>query len=105
MRSTTHAKYRCQYRMVFVPGYRQKEAYPFHIYIIVSIPPYLSLAQFIGFLKGKSSLMIFDRYADLKYRYESGNFWHRRYYVDTAGCKKAIAEYMRTQLEEGCASG
>lgn len=85
-------KYRCQYRVVFAPEYRRKEACPVHIHMLMSIPLYLSLAQFIRFLKGKSSLMVFDRHADLKYRYEPGNFWRRGYYVDTAGRKKAIAE-------------
>lgn len=69
--------------------------------MLVSIPPYLSIAQFMGYLKGKSSLMIFDRHANLKYRYGSRNFWSRGYYVDTVGRnKKVIAEYIRAQLEE-----
>lgn len=61
-----------------------------HIHMLVSIPPYLSVAQLMGFLKGKSSLMIFDRHANLKYKYGSRNFWCRGYYVDTVGRNKKI---------------
>ena len=129
IRSTAHSKYRCQYHIVFAPKYRRKEIYgtlkkdigqilrklceqkdveiieaeacPDHIHMLVSIPPHISIAQFMGFLKGKSSLIIFDRHANLKYKYGSRNFWARGYYVDTVGRnKKAIAEYIRHQLEE-----
>ena len=129
IKSTAHSKYRCQYHIVFVPKYRRKEIYgqlrrdigeilwrlceqkgveiieaeacPDHIHMLVSIPPYLSIAQFMGYLKGKSSLMIFDRHANLKYKYGSRNFWCRGYYVDTVGRnKKVMAEYIRAQLEE-----
>ena len=69
--------------------------------MLVIIPPYLSVAQFMGFLKGKSSLMIFDRHANLKYKYGNRNFWCRGYYVDTVGKnKRIIEEYTRNQLEE-----
>ena len=69
--------------------------------MLVSMPPYLSVSQFVGFLKGKSALMIFDRHANLKYKYGSRHFWCRGYYVDTVGKnEKKIAEYIRTQLEE-----
>ena len=69
--------------------------------MLVSIPPHLSVAQFVGYLKGKSTLMIFDRYANLKYKYGSRHFWCRGYYVDTVGKNKsAIAEYIRNQLVE-----
>ena len=72
-----------------------------HIHMLVSIPPHISIAQFMGYLKGKSSLMIFDRHANLKYKYGSRHFWCRGYYVDTVGRnKKIIAEYIRDQLEE-----
>ena len=72
-----------------------------HIHMLISIPPYISIAQFMGFLKGKSTLMIFDRHAHLKYKYGSRSFWCRGYYVDTVGRnKKAIAEYIRKQLED-----
>ena len=73
--------------------------------MLVSIPPHISIAQFMGYLKGKSSLMIFDRHANLKYKYGSRNFWCRGYYVDTVGRnKKVIAEYIRDQLEEDYAA-
>ena len=64
-------------------------------------PPYLSVAQFVGYLKGKSSLMIFDRHANMKYKYGNRHFWCRGYYVDTVGRnKERIAEYIRNQLQE-----
>lgn len=69
--------------------------------MLVSIPPKLSVAQFMGYLKGKSSLMIFDRHANLKYKYGNRKFWCREYYVDTVGRnKKKIQEYIRDQLRE-----
>ena len=129
IRSSSHSKYRCQYHIVFAPKYRRKEIYgqikrdigeilrklcnqrdvviieaeacPDHIHMLVSIPPHISIAQFMGYLKGKSTLMIFDRHANLKYKYGSRSFWCRGYYVDTVGRnKKAIAEYIKSQLEE-----
>ena len=129
IRSTAHSKYRCQYHIVFAPKYRRKEIYgtlkkdigqifrklceqkdveiieaeacPDHIHMLVSIPPHISIAQFMGYLKGKSTLIIFDRHANLKYKYGSRSFWARGYYVDTVGRnKKVIAEYIRNQLEE-----
>ena len=73
--------------------------------MLVSIPPNVSVAQFVGFLKGKSSLMIFDRHASLKYKYGSRHFWCRGYYVDTVGRNKtAIAEYIKNPLQEGIMS-
>ena len=76
-----------------------------HIHMLVSIPPYMSVAQFVGTLKSKSALMIFDRHANLKYRYGSRNFWCRGYYVDTVGKNaKIIQEYIRNQLEEDFAA-
>ena len=72
-----------------------------HIHMLVSIPPHLSIARFVGYLKGKSSLMIFDRHANLKYKYGDRHFWARGYYVDTVGRnKKQIAEYIKHQLDE-----
>ena len=69
--------------------------------MLVSIPPSMSVADFMGYLKGKSALLIFDRFANLKYRYGNRHFWCRGYYVDTVGRnKKAIAEYIRNQLQE-----
>ena len=129
IKSTAHSKYRCQYHIVFVPKYRRKVIYkelradigqiirklceekkveiieaqacPDHIHMLVSIPPYLSVAQFVGFLKSKSALMIFDRHANLKYKYGRRNFWARGYFVDTVGRnEKAIKEYIKNQLEE-----
>ena len=73
--------------------------------MLLCIPPSLSVAQFMGFLKGKSSLMIFDRHANLKYKYGSRHFWCRGYYVDTVGRnKKAISEYIKNQLQEDIVS-
>lgn len=129
IKNTAHSKYRCQYHIVFAPKYRRKVIYkelradigqiirklceekkveileaqacPDHIHMLVSIPPYLSIAQFIGFLKSKSALMIFDRHANLKYRYGRRNFWARGYFVDTVGRnEKVIKEYIKNQLEE-----
>ena len=83
----------------------EAEACKDHIHLLVSIPPYLSVAQFMGYLKGKSSLMIFDRHANLKYKYGNRHFWCRGYYVDTVGRnKKVIAEYIRNQLEDDFAN-
>ena len=129
IKTLSHSTYRCQYHIVFAPKYRRKviygklktdigqilrklceekkveileaEAMPDHIHMLVSIPPYLSIAQFMGFLKGKSTLMIFDRHANLKYKYGSRHFWCRGYYVDTVGRnEKAIREYIKHQMEE-----
>ena len=129
IKSTAHSKYRCEYHIVFAPKYRRKEIYgqlkrdigeilrklceqkgmeiieaeacPDHIHMLVSIPPYLSIAQFMGFLKGKSSLMIFDRHANLKYKYGNRHFWCRGYYVDTVGRNEGtIKEYIKNQLQE-----
>ena len=69
--------------------------------MLVSIPPNLSVSQFMGYLKGKSSLMIFDRHANLKYKYGNRHFWCRGYFVSTVGAnKKAIEEYIRHQVDE-----
>jgi putative transposase len=131
--SLAHSKWNCKYHIVFAPKYRRQviygqikkdiglilrklsdhkgveiieaEACPDHIHMLVSIPPKLSVSQFMGYLKGKSSLMIFDRHANLKYKYGSRQFWCRGYYVDTVGRnKKAIEEYIRNQLQEDIAS-
>ena len=72
-----------------------------HIHMLVSIPPYLSVAQFMGYLKSKSSLMIFDRHANLKYKYGSRHFWCRGYFVDTVGkYETGIREYIDNQLKD-----
>ncbi len=133
IKATAHSTYRCQYHIVFAPKFRRKEIYgklrrdigeilrklceqkkveiieaeacPDQIHLLVSIPPYLSVSQFMGYLKGKSSLMIFDRHANLKYKYGSRHFWCRGYYVDTVGRnKRTIAEYIKNQLAEDCAN-
>ena len=127
--SLSHSRWNCKYHIVFAPKYRRQviyqalksdigkilrmlcdqkkveiheaEACPDHIHMLVSIPPNLSVSQFMGYLKGKSSLMIFDRHANLKYKYGNRHFWCRGYYVDTVGRnKKAIEEYIRHQLDE-----
>lgn len=129
IKHTTHSSYRCEYHIVFAPKFRRKaiygelkkeigailrklckemkveiieaEACPDHIHMLVSIPPYMSVAQFAGTLKSKSALIIFDRHANLKYRYGSRHFWCRGYFVDTVGKnEKRIKEYIQNQLEE-----
>ena len=83
----------------------EAELCPDHIHMLVSIPPKYSVSSIIGYLKGKSSLMIFDRHANLKYRYGNRHFWCKGYYVDTVGKnKKAIEEYIRKQLQEDIAT-
>ena len=80
------------------------ECCPDHIHMLVEIPPKYSVSQIVGYLKGKSSLMIFDKHANLKYKYGSRHFWCRGYFVDTVGKnKKRIEEYIRTQLQEDIA--
>ena len=130
--SLSHSKWRCKYHIVFAPKYRRKAIYgdirkdigvilrklceqkgveiieaelcPDHVHMLVSIPPSLSVAQFVGYLKGKSALMIFDRHANLKYKYGNRHFWCRGYYVDTVGKnEKKIAEYIQNQLQEDIA--
>ena len=80
------------------------ECCPDHIHMLVEIPPKYSVSQIVGYLKGKSSLMIFDKHANLKYKYGNRHFWCRGYFVDTVGKnKKRIEEYIRTQLQEDIA--
>ena len=127
--SLEHTTWRCQYHIVFAPKYRRlaiygeikqdigkilrqlcqqkgieilaAEACPDHIHMLLSIPPKFSVSQVMGYLKGKSSLMIFDRHANLKYKYGNRHFWARGYFVDTVGRnKKQVAEYIRNQLAE-----
>ena len=79
----------------------EAQACPDHIHMLISIPPKYSVSQIMGYLKGKSSLMIFDRHANLKYKYGNRHFWARGYFVDTVGRnKKAIKAYIQNQLEE-----
>lgn len=115
----SHTTWECKYHIVFAPKYRQQiigeilrilcerigveiievNASKDHIYMLVNIPPKLSVLGFIGYLKGKSSLMIFDRHANLKYRYGNRKFWCRGYYVDTLRRnKKQIEEYIGNQV-------
>ncbi|MBU7006436.1 IS200/IS605 family transposase [Phosphitispora fastidiosa] len=125
--SLAHTQWNCKYHIVFAPKYRRREIYdkiksdigkilrtlcnykkveileanacPDHIHMLVSIPPKLSVSSFMGYLKGKSSLMIFDRHANLKYKYGNRHFWCRGYYVDTVGRnKKAIEQYIKKHL-------
>ena len=82
----------------------EAECCPDHIHMLVRIPPQYSVSCIVGYLKGKSSLMIFDRHANLKYKYGNRHFWCRGYYVDTVGKNtKKIEEYIRTQLQEDIA--
>lgn len=88
----------CQYKGVEII---EAEACPDHIHMLISISPKYSVAQIMGYLKRKSSLMIFEKYANLKYKQGSRHFWCRGYYVDTVGKnKKVIQEYIRNQLQE-----
>jgi len=83
----------------------EAELCPDHVHMLLAIPPKYSVAQIMGYLKGKSSLMIFDRHANMKYKYGNRHFWCRGYYVDTVGRnKKAIEEYIRNQLQEDIAN-
>ena len=83
----------------------EAECCPDHIHMLVAIPPYMSVAAFMGYLKSKSSLMIFDRHANLKYKYGNRHFWCRGYYVDTVGkYETAIKEYIRNQLQDDIAN-
>ena len=82
----------------------EAECCPDHIHMLVRIPSKYSVSYIVGYLKGKSSLMIFDRHANLKYKYGNRHFWCRGYYVDTVGKNtKKIEEYIRTQLQEDIA--
>lgn len=99
-------KERCRYYFKKLCEYKDVEiieanACKNHIHMLVSIPPKMSVSSFVGYLKCKSSLMIFDRHANLKYKYENRQFWDKDYYVDTVGRnKKAIQEYIKNQLQE-----
>ena len=127
--SLSHTTWNCKYHLVFAPKYRRQIIYgkikadigkilrelcdrkgieiieaecsPDHIHMLVRIPPKYSISEVMGYLKGKSSLMIFDRHANLKYKYGNRHFWCRGYYVDTVGKNTAkIKEYIRQQLQE-----
>ena len=127
--SLAHTSWNCKYHIVFAPKYRRQVIYgklkqnigktlrdlcerkginiieaeccSDHIHMLLEIPPKYSVSQIMGYLKGKSSLIIFDRHANLKYKYGNRHFWCRGYYVDTAGKNaKKIQEYIKNQLEE-----
>ena len=127
--SLAHSTWLCQYHIVFTPKYHRKVIYgalradigkilrelcnrvnvkiieahamPNHIHMLVSIPPNRSVAWFMGYLKGKSTMMIFERYAKLKYKYGNRHFWSRGYYVSTVGRnKQAVQEYIKNQEKE-----
>ena len=127
--SLSHTKWRCQYHIILTPKCRRQAIYGKykkeigkilrtlcerngidihevnacreHIHMLVSIPPKMSVSRAMGILKGKSALMIFDRFANLKYKYGNRHFWCRGYFVDTVGRNKtAIAKYIQNQVEE-----
>ena len=134
VKSLSHSKWRCKYHIVFVPKYRRQVIYnqikvdtgkilqdlckrkgveileeeccPDHIHMLVTIPPHMSASRVMGCLKSKSSLMVFDRHANLKYKYENRHFWCRGYYVDTVGkYENAIKNYIKNQLQEDIMAG
>ena len=127
--SLAHTTWNCKYHIVFAPKYRRKvffgqkrkeigailrslcewkqveiieaEVCPDHIHMLVKIPPKLSVASFVGFLKGKSSILIYQKFANMKFKYRNREFWCRGYYVDTAGKNDIkIKEYIANQLKE-----
>ena len=127
--SLSHTTWNCKYHLVFGPKFRRQAIYgtikadvgkilrelcerkgisiieaeccPDHVHMLVEIPPKYSVSEIMGYLKGKSSLIIFDRHANLKYKYGNRHFWCRGYYVDTVGKNaKKIEEYIRNQLAE-----
>ena len=132
--SLSHSKWNCKYHIVFAPKYRRKvfygtkrleigqilrqlcnwygvtlleaEACLDHIHILVEIPPKHSVSSFMGYLKGKSSIIIYNKWGNMKYKYRNRSFWCRGYYVDTVGKNtKAITEYIQRQLEEDRMAG
>ena len=127
--SLSHTRWNCKYHIVFIPKYRRKEIYgrlrsdigqiirqlcsykgveiieahamPDHIHMLVRIPPKIAVSNFMGYLKGKSSLMIFERHANLKYKYGNRNFWAKGFFVSTVGLDaKKVQEYIRDQEKE-----
>lgn len=127
--SLSHTRWNCKYHIVFIPKYRRKAIYgklkadigsilrqlceykgveiveahamSDHIHMLVKIPPKIAVSNFMGYLKGKSSLMIFERHANLKYKYGNRNFWAKGYYVTTVGLNaKTVEEYIRNQKKE-----
>ena len=131
--SLSHTRWNCKYHIVFIPKYRRKEIYgklksdigkilrtlceykeveiieahamKDHIHMLLAIPPKLAVSSFMGYLKGKSNLMIFERHANLKYKYGNRNFWAKGYFVSTVGLKdEVVREYIRNQELEDMAS-
>ena len=127
--SLSHTKWNCKYHVVFAPKYRRKVFYgdkrleigqilrqlcnwkgvniinaevcPDHVHMLIEIPPKMSVSSFMGYLKGKSSLMIYEKWENMKFKYRNREFWCRGYYVDTVGKNtKAIDEYISNQLRE-----
>ena len=127
--SLSHTKWNCKYHIVFAPKYRRKVFYgqhkaaigkilrqlcdwkgvkiieaevcPDHIHMLVEIPPKMCISTFMGYLKGKSTMMIFERYAKLKYKHGNRHFWSRGYYVSTVGHnKQAVQKYIKNQEKE-----
>lgn len=127
--SLAHTKWNCKYHIVFTPKYRRKifyeekrlairdilrticgwkgveiiegEVCPDHVHLLLSIPPKMSVSYFVGYLKGKSSLMMFQRFGNMKFAYRNREFWCKGYYVDTVGKNTtAIKEYIANQLEQ-----
>ena len=127
--SLAHSKWNCKYHIVFAPKYRrlvfygkykeaigkilrqlcewkevkvlEAEACPDHIHMLVEIPPKYAVWSFMGYLKGKSSTMLYEQFGELKYKYRNREFWCKGYYVDAVGKNESrIAEYIKTQLEE-----
>ena len=99
-KSLSHTKYNCKYHIVFAPKYRRKVFYG-EKRREIEIPPKYSVSSIMGYLKGKSSLMIYEKFGNLKFKYRNREFWCRGYYVDTLGKNaKKIAEYIKNQLEE-----
>lgn len=127
--SLSHTRWNCKYHIVFIPKYRRKEIYgkiridigqilrqlcvykdveiieahamSDHIHMMIRIPPKISVSSFMGYLKGKSSLMIFERDANLKYKYGNRNFWAKGYFVSTVGLNdEVVKEYIKNQEKE-----
>jgi len=128
-KSLAHTVWNCKYHIVFAPKYRRKaffgekkreigpilrqlcewkgvciveaEVCPDHIHMLIEIPPKIAVSSFMGYLKGKSSLMLYEKFPDLRFKYRNREFWCRGYYVDTVGKNaKKIEEYIRQQLAE-----
>ena len=133
LKTLSHTTWNCKYHLVFAPKYCRKAFYgerryeigkilrelcgwkgvtiieaevcSDHVHMLVEIPPKMSVSSFVGFLKGKSSLMVYERWSNIKYKYRNREFWYKGYYVDTAGKNaRKIAEYIQNQLKEDALS-